>query len=117
VFPDAAPPPIPEGFTAPLDQLRATARQLEAASRAAGALCDSPGRVRELAQDGGDPELSDAAADLARRWHWSLQQLAGSTGRWAVGLDLAADQYAEAERQVLSTLGHLGLHRSPWRSP
>jgi hypothetical protein len=73
--------------------------------------------VRGLAQDGGDAELRDAAAELARRWHWALQQLAGGTGRWALALELAADQYAEAEREVLSTVGHRGPYRSPWRLP
>ena len=98
-----------DGFSAPVDQLRATALRLDAASRAAWSLCDHPGRVRGLAQDGGDDELRAAAAELARRWHWSLDQLAGATSRWAALLDLAADQYAEAERQVASTAGRLGL--------
>jgi len=101
--------PAADGFSAPVDQLRATALRLDAASRAARSLCEHPGRVRGLAQDGGDDALRDAAAELARRWHWSLDQLAGATSRWAALLDLAADQYAEAERQVASTAGRLGL--------
>jgi len=98
----------PGSFTAPIDALRATAQHLDAASRAARAVCEHPGRVRGLAQDGGDAELRDAAAELARRWHWSLEQLSGATSRWAALLYLIAEQYAEVERQASGTLGTLG---------
>jgi hypothetical protein len=101
-------------FTAPADRLHATARHLDGAARAARSVCEHPGRVRGLAEDGGDPELRDAAAELARRWHWSLEQLAGSTSRWAALLDLAAEHYAQAERQAghaLDRLDRLGLVR------
>jgi hypothetical protein len=104
-------------FTAPVDRLRATARRLDAASRAAHGLCEHPGRVRGLAQDGGDQELRDAAAELARRWHWSLEQLAGGTSRWAALLELAADQYAEVEREVAGTVARLGLLPPPGGPP
>jgi hypothetical protein len=114
--PPATVPP-PQGFTAPVDDLRSTARRLDAASRAARSLADAPGRVRELAQDGGDDEFRDAAADLAHRWHRSLDQLAQGTARWAVLLDLAAAQYAEVERQVLSTVRHQRIPRSTWQAP
>src|SRR3954468_3574366 len=86
-------------FTAPAERMHATARHLDAAARAARSVCEHPGRVRGLADDGGYPERREAAAELARRWHWSLEQLAGSTSRWAALLDLAAEHYAEAERQ------------------
>ena len=95
-------------FTAPVEELRAGARRLDAASRAALAVCEHPGRVRGLAQDGGDDELRDAAAELARRWQWALEQLAGGTSRWAALLVLAAEHYAEAERQAELTVGGLG---------